>query len=221
MPFQRTGTFRLLLQIDLFLKIVPTNQAVTLSITKAPQLSYPIAQTHPSKPVMQKSPPLPSDHLVRLHLAKQQKGRQCLQQFTLNLHLKKKKELTSKRRNIMTANSDTDETESQFSVDDETDNNPSEMEEEETSSIQLGQISNICLNDYVLVAFIKKKNVKYLVGLVTKEEDEDGNIEVSFLRRSTKMERKFIAPVVPDIGTVPKQDIHQQAKVPLPEQSQA
>nr|KAI8748377.1 KAJerky -like [Biomphalaria glabrata] len=77
--------------------------------------------------------------------------------------------------------SDTDETESQFSVDDETDNNPSETEEEETSSIQLGQVSNICLNDYVLVAFIKKKNVKYLVGLVTKEEDEDGDIEVSFL----------------------------------------
>lgn len=108
----------------------------------------------------------------------------------------------------MTADSDTDETESQFSVDDETDNNPSETEDVETLSIQLGQVSNICLNDYVLVAFIKKKNVKYLVGLVTKEEDEDGDIEVSFLRRSTKMERKFITPLIPDIGTVPKQDIH-------------
>nr|KAI8729300.1 KAAdult enhancer factor 1 [Biomphalaria glabrata] len=39
----------------------------------------------------------------------------------------------------MSADSDTDETESQFSVDSETDYNPSETEEEETLRVQLGQ----------------------------------------------------------------------------------
>ncbi|KAI8771498.1 hypothetical protein BgiBS90_028217 [Biomphalaria glabrata] len=74
--------------------------------------------------------------------------------------LKKNMELTSKRRNIMSADSDTDETESQFSVDSETDYNPSETEEEETLRIQLGQVSNIWFNDYVLVAFNTHKKRK-------------------------------------------------------------
>uniref|UniRef100_A0A2C9LWT3 Uncharacterized protein n=1 Tax=Biomphalaria glabrata TaxID=6526 RepID=A0A2C9LWT3_BIOGL len=63
MPFQRTGNLRPSPQIDLFLTTVPTNRAMTLSTTKAYQLSSPIAQTHPSKPVNKVSPPLPSDHL--------------------------------------------------------------------------------------------------------------------------------------------------------------
>ncbi|KAK6964180.1 TLR cluster1 member 18 [Biomphalaria glabrata] len=64
MPFQRTGNLRPSPQIDLFLTTVPTNRAMTLSTTKTYQLSSPIAQTHPSKPVIKVSPPLPSDHLL-------------------------------------------------------------------------------------------------------------------------------------------------------------
>ena len=66
------------------------------------------------------------------------------------------------------------------------------------------------------MAFNKDRptNIKYFVGCVTKEEDEDGDVEVSFLRRSAKVARKFLSPDVPDIGIVPKQDIH--AVLPSP-----
>ena len=39
-------------------------------------------------------------------------------------------------------------------------------------------------------------------------------VEVSFLRRSLKMERRFLVPDVEDIGTVPTRDIH--AVLPRP-----
>ena len=58
-----------------------------------------------------------------------------------------------------------------------------------------------------------KKHIKYMVGFVREDEDEDGDIEMSFLRRSHKVANKFIMPNTADIGMV-KRD---QVKVILPD----
>ena len=65
-------------------------------------------------------------------------------------------------------------------------------------------------DDYVLAAFEQKGGIQYLLGIADENEDSDGDVEVdvSFMRKSSKVENKFVKPNVEDIGSVPKHNIH-------------
>ncbi|RUS92217.1 hypothetical protein EGW08_000070 [Elysia chlorotica] len=63
-------------------------------------------------------------------------------------------------------------------------------------------------NDHVLVAFEQKGLTQYLVGIANEDEDSDGDIDVSFLRKSLKVDNKFVKPNVEDNGSVKKQNVH-------------
>jgi len=95
-------------------------------------------------------------------------------------------ELLSRKGNKKCADDSESESEAEFSVHDDSDDYVSESEKEEPVGMELGPVASVSLNDYVLVAFNKDRptNIKYFVGCVTKEEDEDGDVEVSVLRQS-------------------------------------
>lgn len=59
-------------------------------------------------------------------------------------------------------------------------------------------------SDFVLVRFCTKKNIKHYIGQVQREDD-DGDLEVKFLRKSTN--GAFIFPLVDDISSVLLSDI--------------
>jgi hypothetical protein len=66
------------------------------------------------------------------------------------------------------------------------------------------------IGDFVLVQFkIKDKHEKivYFIGRVLKNKDENGDIQVTFYRKHTKMIDKFILPIVPDLSMVPENDV--------------
>lgn len=54
--------------------------------------------------------------------------------------------------------------------------------------------------DYVLVVLGSKKE-KYFVGKILKEEDNDGDLEISYLKK-TNYDKRFVQPSVPDIHSV-------------------
>lgn len=63
------------------------------------------------------------------------------------------------------------------------------------------------IDDYVLVEFSCKKNL-YYIGQVTKEKDNEGDYEVTFLRKCKKsVGTKFVHPAVPDIASICTKDI--------------
>jgi hypothetical protein len=62
------------------------------------------------------------------------------------------------------------------------------------------------VGDYVLVKFSGKTPVFY-VGKILKQKDEDGDFEISYLRKSVKDPSKFMFPVEPDIASVAETDI--------------
>ena len=80
----------------------------------------------------------------------------------------------------------------------------------------LGNVTGELLHKYTVCEFCTsdsaKKHIKYMVGFV--REDEDGDIEMSFLRQSHKVANKFIMPKTADIGMVKRV----QVKVILPDQ---
>ena len=61
------------------------------------------------------------------------------------------------------------------------------------------------MNDYVLVEFDTSPKT-YYVGHIIKEEDEDGECEVSYLRRRNKSVQ-FYFPDVKDLASVKVSDI--------------
>ena len=81
----------------------------------------------------------------------------------------------------------------------------------------LGNVTGELLHKYTVCEFCTsdtaKKHIKYMVGFVREDEDEDGDIEMSFLRRSHKVANKFIMPNTADIGMVKRV----QVKVILPD----
>ena len=83
--------------------------------------------------------------------------------------------------------------------------------------IVLGNVTGELLHKYTVCEFCTsdtaKKHIKYMVGFVREDEDEDGDIEMSFLRRSHKVASKFIMPNTADIGMVKRV----QVKVILPD----
>ena len=72
--------------------------------------------------------------------------------------------------------------------------------------IVLGNVTGELLHKYTVCEFCTsdsaKKHIKYMVGFVREDEDEDGDIEMSFMRHSHKVANKFIMPNTADIGMV-------------------
>jgi hypothetical protein len=62
------------------------------------------------------------------------------------------------------------------------------------------------VDDYVLVEFFDKKKI-YFVGVVTRENKEENEYEVKFLRRSAKYENSFVFPLTDDISCLKKENI--------------
>jgi hypothetical protein len=58
----------------------------------------------------------------------------------------------------------------------------------------------------VLVEFFDKKKI-YFVGVVTRENKEENEYEVKFLRRSVKYENSFVFPLTDDISCLKKENI--------------
>ena len=72
--------------------------------------------------------------------------------------------------------------------------------------IVLGNVTGELLHKYTVCEFCTsdsaKKHIKYMVGFVREDEDEDGDIEMSLMRHSHKVDNKFIMPNTADIGMV-------------------
>ena len=83
--------------------------------------------------------------------------------------------------------------------------------------IVLGNVTGELLHKYTVCEFCTsdtvKKHIKYIDGFVREDEDEDGDIEMSFLRQSHKVANKFIMPNTADICMVKRV----QVKVILPD----
>lgn len=66
----------------------------------------------------------------------------------------------------------------------------------------------------MLVEFkIRENNIVYYVGKILTDIDENDEFEISFFRKSIKMQNKFILPNVIDIALIPLTNI----KMKLPE----
>lgn len=61
--------------------------------------------------------------------------------------------------------------------------------------------------EYVLVEFSDRKNKFFYAAKVLKEEDKEGDLEVSYLRRSVRIKDKFSLPDIPDLKSVHKSDV--------------
>ncbi|KAK3931050.1 Thiosulfate-binding protein [Frankliniella fusca] len=61
--------------------------------------------------------------------------------------------------------------------------------------------------NYILVEFVDKKSKVYYIGKVLKEEDDEGDFEVTYLRRSLKVKDKFCLPNVADLKSVHRSDV--------------
>lgn len=60
--------------------------------------------------------------------------------------------------------------------------------------------------DFVLVEFATKNKI-YFVGKILSIEEESSECEVTFLRKSLKLENKFVMPLVPDVSFINKKCI--------------
>lgn len=62
--------------------------------------------------------------------------------------------------------------------------------------------------DYVLVEFaVAATEKKYYVGKILKEKDDEGDLQISYLRKSQKVATKYVLPQVPDLQSVHINDI--------------
>ncbi|GFO15602.1 LOW QUALITY PROTEIN: tigger transposable element-derived 4-like protein [Plakobranchus ocellatus] len=68
--------------------------------------------------------------------------------------------------------------------------------ERDENELKLGVVESVKVNQYVVCEFAKKTQRFYYVGCVVKEIDDDGDIEVDFLRRKGSY---FIKPLNEDI----------------------
>lgn len=72
------------------------------------------------------------------------------------------------------------------------------------------------VNDYVIVCLQdEKKNDVYYAGQIVQEKSSKGPIEVSFLRKSAKLNTAFFFPAVPDVSVVDDCDV--KMKLPIPQ----
>lgn len=68
--------------------------------------------------------------------------------------------------------------------------------------------------DFVLVQVCDKQKYFY-VGKVMKQTDKEGDLEISFLRKNQKILNVFIWPSVPDVASVPNEDIKLLLSAPM------
>lgn len=68
----------------------------------------------------------------------------------------------------------------------------------------MNDLSSVGVKSFVLVKFATKKKLRHYVGCVTDVLKDSDEITVSFLRRHGT---NFTYPSVPDIGTVPAEDV--------------
>lgn len=87
----------------------------------------------------------------------------------------------------------------------------SESENEDENVLQLHLVENVSVDDYVVVEFAKKTRLSYFIGRVTKEKDEDDDVEIDFYRRKGGY---FIKPTVQDLSVVHIDNI--KAILPMP-----
>ena len=73
--------------------------------------------------------------------------------------------------------------------------------------IELGAVKDVAIDDFVLCEYGSKKSYVYYVGIIKSNIDEDGDVEVEFLRKSEKIKDKFIRPKVEDIASVPMNNL--------------
>ena len=128
---------------------------------------------------------------------------------------RKTKPKTLKKCRAPYQNPDSDSDLDNFSLHDssDTDNSSEDEECDGRFQLRLGPVTEtVRKDDYVLAAFEQKGGVQYLVGVAIADENEDSDhdidVDVSFMRKSSKVENKFVKPIVEDIGSVPKHNIH-------------
>ncbi|BFZ07906.1 hypothetical protein BsWGS_10945 [Bradybaena similaris] len=144
----------------------------------------------------------------------------CRSENTKNIRptlSKAKKSLFVLEKNI--SDSDDDDDTDNIPYDDDTDSDVSDTgrdSDDENNNIRMDVVesTDINLGLYVVCEFETGKRTKYLIGKVMQLEDEDGDVEISFLRKSGKMFAKFFWPTVEDIGTVKMSQI--KAILPQP-----
>ena len=71
--------------------------------------------------------------------------------------------------------------------------------ESDANALKLDVVGSVSVGDYVVVEFAKKCSKCYYVGRVTKERDEEDDVEVEFLRKKGQC---FVKPVVPELSSV-------------------
>lgn len=69
--------------------------------------------------------------------------------------------------------------------------------------LQLGTVSDMEVDDYVVCEYGVRKSSLLYVGIVTKEVGDEIDVEVYFLRKSDKVNGKFVKADVEEIVNVP------------------
>ena len=65
-----------------------------------------------------------------------------------------------------------------------------------THTSQTDMQADIHKCDYVIVSYDGKKTVCHYIGFVLDEKDDDGDLEVRFLRKSNKTENAHVEPAI-------------------------
>lgn len=117
----------------------------------------------------------------------------------------KKRKVTTKpaSQTVPIEEDDSDDMDIDTLVDDESDDYESDSNEDEDREPILGSVDSVSSGDFVLCQYEGKKSAVLYVGEVIKDMDTEGRIEIDFMRRSGKVQGKFIKPQVEDIDRVP------------------
>ncbi|XP_050508702.1 uncharacterized protein LOC126885927 isoform X1 [Diabrotica virgifera virgifera] len=94
---------------------------------------------------------------------------------------------------------------------------PDDIEQENAVELSFTPVEFLRVNEFVLVEFTDNKKF-YYVGRVTKEKNDEDEVEISFLRKSAKVARAFSYPLVEDIAFVNIKDV--KLILPNPEKKQ-
>lgn len=89
-------------------------------------------------------------------------------------------------------------------LNDESDTEGEEEDYDNDNALKLAPVENVRIGDYVLCEFATKTTKFYYVGLVNKEKDSEGDVEIDFFRckgRPTKHPH-FVKPSAEDISNI-------------------
>lgn len=92
-----------------------------------------------------------------------------------------------------------------------------DIEQENSIELSFTPVEVVKANEFVLVEFTDKKKI-YYVGQVTKEKNDENEVEILFLRKSVKVTRAFCYPQVEGIAYVNIDDV--KMILPPPEHKQ-